>query len=168
MLAGLANPGAQKRVRCPFYWHSVTSVTTWILNNTYTRITCRILLCWCINCFSKHYLTKDKAIIPVKPRWCNNIYIYILYLRFDVILTLHVTGQWKFRITSSNGNIFCVTGPLCREFIGHKGQWPRALMFSLICARINDWVNNHEAGELRRHRAHYNVIMYYQFVIPSS
>ena len=24
----------------------------------------------------------------------------------------------------------------------HKGQWRGALMFSLICARINDWVNN--------------------------
>ena len=24
----------------------------------------------------------------------------------------------------------------------HKGQWRRALMFSLICARINAWVNN--------------------------
>ena len=27
----------------------------------------------------------------------------------------------------------------------HKGQWRGALMFSLICAWINDWVNNHEA-----------------------
>ena len=40
----------------------------------------------------------------------------------------------------------------------HKGQWRRALMFSLICARINGWVNNGEAGDLRRHRAHYDVI----------
>ena len=30
-------------------------------------------------------------------------------------------------------------------------------MFSLICARINGWVNNREAGDLRRHRAHYDV-----------
>ena len=28
-------------------------------------------------------------------------------------------------------------------------------MFSLICVWINDWVNNHEAGYLRRHRVHY-------------
>ena len=39
----------------------------------------------------------------------------------------------------------------------HKGQWHRALMFSLICTRINGWVNNGEAGDLRRHRAHYDV-----------
>ena len=43
---------------------------------------------------------------------------------------------------SSHGHIFCVAGPLCREFTGyrlpvnspHKGQWRGALIFSLICA----------------------------------
>ena len=41
----------------------------------------------------------------------------------------------------------------------HKGQWRRALMISLICAWINGWVNNREAGDLRRSRAHYDVIV---------
>ena len=40
----------------------------------------------------------------------------------------------------------------------HKGQWRGALMFSLICAWLNGWVNIREAGILRRHRAHYDVI----------
>ena len=31
----------------------------------------------------------------------------------------------------------------------HKDQWRGALMFSLICAWINGWVNNREAGDLR-------------------
>ena len=39
----------------------------------------------------------------------------------------------------------------------HKGQWRGALIFSLICVWINGWVNNGEAGDLRRHRAHYDV-----------
>ena len=39
----------------------------------------------------------------------------------------------------------------------HKGQWRGALMFSLICTWIDGWVNNREAGDLRRHRAHYEV-----------
>ena len=39
----------------------------------------------------------------------------------------------------------------------HKGQWRGALMFSLICAWINGWINNREASDLRRHRAPYNV-----------
>ena len=30
----------------------------------------------------------------------------------------------------------------------HKGQWRWALMFSLICAWINGWINNREAGDL--------------------
>ena len=38
-------------------------------------------------------------------------------------------------------------------------QWRGALMFSLIGARIDGWVNNDEAGDLRRHRAHCNVIV---------
>ena len=41
----------------------------------------------------------------------------------------------------------------------HKGQWRGALIFSLICVWINDWVNNREAGYLRRHRAHYDAIV---------
>ena len=44
----------------------------------------------------------------------------------------------------------------------HKGQWRGALMFSLICAWINGWVKNPEAGDLRRHRAHYDItVMFY-------
>ena len=41
----------------------------------------------------------------------------------------------------------------------HKGQWRGALMFSLIWAWINRWVNNCEANDLRRHHAHYDVIV---------
>ena len=41
----------------------------------------------------------------------------------------------------------------------HKGQWRGSLMFSLICTWINGWVNNREAGDLRSHRANYDVIV---------
>ena len=41
----------------------------------------------------------------------------------------------------------------------HKGQWRGAFMFYLICAWINRWVNNREAGDLRRHRPHYDVTL---------
>ena len=62
-------------------------------------------------------------------------------------------------MTSSNGNIFRVTGHLCGEFTGarHKGQRRGTLMFSLICAWINGWVNNVKVGDLRRYRTHYDV-----------
>ena len=39
----------------------------------------------------------------------------------------------------------------------HKGQWRRALIFSLICSWINGWVNNGDAGDLICHRAHFDV-----------
>ena len=41
--------------------------------------------------------------------------------------------------------------------IGSGGAGREALMFSLISTRINGWVRNREAGDLRRYRAHYNV-----------
>ena len=39
----------------------------------------------------------------------------------------------------------------------HKGQWRGALVFSSICAWTNGWVNNQDAGDLRRHRVHYDL-----------
>ena len=65
----------------------------------------------------------------------------------DVIKRKHFPRYWPFvwRIHRSP-----VNSP-------HKGQWRRALMFSLICAWINDWVNNREADDLGRYRAHCDV-----------
>ena len=48
----------------------------------------------------------------------------------------------------------------------HKGQWHGALMFILICAWINGWVNNGEAGDLRRYRIHYDVTVMYVSTQP--
>ena len=39
----------------------------------------------------------------------------------------------------------------------HKVQWRGALMFSLIYAWTNGWVNTWDAGDLRRHLVHYDV-----------
>ena len=40
----------------------------------------------------------------------------------------------------------------------------RALMFSLTCTWLMGWVNNREAGDLRRHRAHYDVTAIWMIV----
>ena len=48
----------------------------------------------------------------------------------------------------------------------HKGQWRGASMFSLICVWINGWVNNREANDLRRYRAHYDVIVISSICLP--
>ena len=46
----------------------------------------------------------------------------------------------------------------------HKGQWRGALMFSLIRAWTSGWVNSGDAGDLRRHRAHYDVTAIYHHI----
>ena len=64
-------------------------------------------------------------------------------------------------MTSSNGNIFRVTGHLCVKFTGprwipHTKASDAEFEFSLICVWINGWANR-EAGDLRHYRAHYDV-----------
>ena len=75
-------------------------------------------------------------------------------LHHDVIQWKHFPRYWPF---VRGIHRFPVNSP-------HKGQWRRALMFSLICAWMNGWVNNREAGDLRRHRAHYDVTVMRCFV----
>ena len=65
----------------------------------------------------------------------------------DVIKWKHFPGYWSFVRGIHRSP---VNSP-------HKGQWHRALMFSLICVWINGWVNNREAGDLGCYRAHYDV-----------
>ena len=57
-------------------------------------------------------------------------------------------------MTSSNGNIFRVTGNLCGEFTGHRKKADDAELWYFLWS---GWVNNGEAGDLRRHLAHYGV-----------
>ena len=76
-------------------------------------------------------------------------------------------------MTSSNENIFRVTGHLRGEFTADrwipctKASDAELRWFVLIRVWINGWVNNCEAGDLRRHRAHYDVIvMRYMWSCP--
>ena len=82
---------------------------------------------------------------PVKVKACYGQYPT---LHDDIIKWKHSSGYWPF--VSAENSL-------------HKGQWRGALMFSLICTRINGWVNNGEAADLRRHRAHYDGIVMLQF-----
>ena len=68
--------------------------------------------------------------------------------------------KWKY---------FRVTGPLWPGNSPYKDKWHGAWMLSLICAWINGWVNNGEAGDLRRHRAHYDVmVMWYVCIVNGT
>ena len=50
--------------------------------------------------------------------------------------------------------------PVTGEFPTQKPV-TRSFDVSLICAWINGWVSTRDAGDLRRHRAHYDVIVMY-------
>ena len=87
--------------------------------------------------------------------------------QLTLLVRLHVSGDCDLGIFSHDEVIKWKHFPRYWPFVRgihrspvnspQKGQWRGALMFSLICAWINDWVNNREAGDLRRHRAHYDV-----------
>ena len=83
------------------------------------------------------------------------------YLPFLIItVALSLNQNTVIMMTSSNGNIFRVTGPLIHRSpvnSTHKGQWRRALILPLIFVWTNGWVTNRDAGDLRRYRAHYHV-----------
>ena len=64
----------------------------------------------------------------------------------------------QIKIVSALLAIWAGNSPVTGEFPA-QGQWRAGLMFSLMCVWINGWVNNREAGDLRRYRAHYDVIL---------
>ena len=100
-------------------------------------------LTWLFQCQRRSANNHHTCYTPIYAAWCSTKLTNAYH--DDVIKWKHFPRYWPF-----------VGGPVNSP---HKGQWRRALMFSLICAWINDWVNNGEAGDLRRNRAHYDVIV---------
>ena len=78
----------------------------------------------------------------------------------DVIKWKHFPRYWPFRWGIHRSP---VNSP-------HKGQRRGALMFPLICVWVNGWVNNREAGDLRRYHAHYDVtvMIHLKMITPGS
>ena len=73
----------------------------------------------------------------------------------------HLFTQWWRRQMETFSALLAFLRGIHRSPVNspHKGQWGGALKFSLICAWTNSWANNGDAGDLRRHRAHYDVIV---------
>ena len=103
---------------------------------------------------------------PIDSTLCE-MFTHIFGVKRVCVRCLHIM------MTSSNGNISALL-PLVRGIhrspvnSPHKDQCRWALMFSLICARINGWVNDREAGDLRRYRAHYDVIVMFRGYLTDS
>ena len=140
-----------------------SSHTGSLLNSKATLVTK-----WTMNCGAKR--TKyQQEIVAI----CALVIFVGVHSQISLTLKWFKQCTWLFRyqfcqilwymMTSSNGDILSVTGHLCggihRSPVNSplKNYWRGALMFSLICAWINGWVYNREAGDLRRHRAHYDV-----------
>ena len=77
-------------------------------------------------------------------------------------------------MTSSTGNIFRVTDHLCGEFTGHRwisrtNASDAELWFFFFDLRLNKRLgNNGDAGDMRRHRAHYDVAVMKIGIMPTE
>ena len=72
----------------------------------------------------------------------------IFYHRLN---SLSVVASHVRNVTSSNENFFRVTGPLCGEYTGHRGEFPtqRPVTWSfdvLFDIRLNKWMNKQSWG----------------------
>ena len=106
--------------------------------------------------------------------WTPNFTKLVKPYNSEIMNTLFMTEMFHILCTANVVAVLCDVlahddvikwkhFPRFWSFSLHKGQLRGAFMFSLICAWINGWVNNGEAGDVRRHRAHYDVtVMYFQ------
>ena len=81
------------------------------------------------------------------------------YTWCEIMYKINSKPWWRHQMETFSVVLALCAGnsPVTGEF-PHKGQWHGALMFPLIGA----WTNIREAGDLRRHRAHYDVTVMFQ------
>ena len=111
------------------------------------------VMAWCRRATS-HYCKQrwPRSMSPcvTRPQLVNsNQRLVYFSMHDDVIKWKHFPRYWTFVRGIHRSP---VNSP-------HRGQWRGALMFSLICARVNGIVNNGEAGDLRRNRVNYDVTL---------
>ena len=73
-------------------------------------------------------------------------------------------------MTLSNGNIFRVTGPFSPVTGEFPSQRPVTRSFDVffdLHRNKKSWVKNREAGDLRRNRTNYDVIVMFKFITNS-
>ena len=92
------------------------------------------------------------------PMFSFDISIITVPFRFSASTALETLWRHQMETFSMLLALCAGNSPVTGEFPS-QGQWRRALIFSLICAWINACVNNHEAGDLRCHCTHYDVIV---------
>ena len=122
----------------PSLFHAAISLLNWYKMACMANILHRLICVKFMSMFSMHVQSGTH-------RHFHWRIIAVLTQHNDVIKWKHFPRYWPFVRGIHRSP---VNSP-------HKGQWRGALMFSLICVWINGWVNNREAGDLKRHRPHY-------------
>ena len=116
-----------------------------------------------------HWSWRLLELICIWPSWSHLIVVWYL-VHHDFMESFNQMSWWCHQMETFSALLAICAGnsPVPGEF-PNKGQWRGALMFTLIYTRINNWVNNGEAGDLRCYRAHYDVIvMLHRYVIPQK
>ena len=96
------------------------------------------------------------SFLALKFEGRHSIYPIGIVVKYCFKLLYHAWWRHQMETFSALLAICAGNSPVIGEFL-QKAGWHGALMFSLICAWINGWVNNGDAGDLTRHRAHYDV-----------
>ena len=125
------------------------SIFNWYLESLHQNYgTSMMLLGWATSCLTmSRYSVHCDTLDLIAPNLARGFLIRSIH--DDVIKWKHIPRYWPF-----------VRG-IHRSPVNfpHNGRWCGALEFSLIRAWRNGWVNNPSAGDLGRHRAHYDVIV---------
>ena len=138
--------GSVNKFNCKEEYHSDVIISTTASQITGISIVCSTVCLGVVQ--RKHQSSASLVFVRGIHRWpvSKQNFCEIRHeLHDDVIKWKHFPRFWPF-----------VRWPVNSP---HKGQWRGAFMFSLICAWINRWVNNREAGDMRRYRTHYDVIV---------
>ena len=99
------------------------------------------VMAWCLTATS-HYL--------------NQCWLNVSEVLWQWIIQTKL-AWWRHQMETFSASLALHEGnPLVTVDSLHKGQW-QALMFSFIYAWTNAWANNRNAGDLRRHCAHYDI-----------
>ena len=110
---------------------------------------------WILDRYTKHFIHENA--------FKNVVYEMAVILSINT-LGVQICAWWRHQMETFSALLaICAGNSPVPVNSPHKGQWRGALMFTLICARINGWVNNREAGDLRRYRSHYDVIVMWCF-----
>ena len=103
-------------------------------------------------------ITHHSQLIPrIFPPICADNVRTLVVVVVHTLLPRLTPIKWRNTWWRHQMETFSLLLAICAGNPPHKGQWRGALMFSLIYACMNSWVNNREAGDLRRHRAHNHV-----------